>query len=560
MEAQTQRRWLALTCAAALLGPTLVSATECPNSCGNPDGVGFCKHISFATCRTEDSWEAQDIAAATGFINMMNPDTNRTTFVDAGGRFSGFASVFAQSNKFLLNETDPCHIIMRRLQCALHFPVCEIGSDYNRLCLKSCTESVKKQCPQMAGFCASQRADEFEPAPKCFQVDYKGPAVGMWIAGFSISLVFSILNSVGINLQKYSLSQNANSTKTSFQQPLWVLGMVFVILGSILDFVAFGMAPQTLLAPLAALSLVWNMFIAPFFHKEKVTRRNLVATAIIFVGVTITVIFAGHSTPTYDLDDLILLYQTPVMYAYITCVVLFLLTMFAATRYIETNHVYEDGFFHIVCYGGIAGTFGGQSVLLAKSTVELLKSAIWGDGADAFAHVTTYVIIAGLVTCLLCQISFLNGGLKRFDALVVIPVYQSFWILMSVLGGIMYFEEYVSMTSVEKYMFTAGGVITISGIVYLLQGSSSGGSGGGGGSSGKYLELAHTATPSDAWNTDDSDEEQFQQQADDELDEVVLDSPNKHINGSPKNPKTQVSPTDGLFDKQPDKSKKDEFI
>ncbi|RLO08612.1 hypothetical protein DYB28_012407, partial [Aphanomyces astaci] len=190
----------------------------------------------------------------------------------------------------------------------------------------------------------------------------------------------------------------------------------------------------------------------------------------------------------------------------------------------------------------------------------LLKSAIWGDGADAFAHVTTYVIIAGLVTCLLCQISFLNGGLKRFDALVVIPVYQSFWILMSVLGGIMYFEEYVSMTSVEKYMFTAGGVITISGIVYLLQGSSSGGSGGGGGSSGKYLELAHTATPSDAWNTDDSDEEQFQQQADDELDEVVLDSPNKHINGSPKNPKTQVSPTDGLFDKQPDKSKKDEFI
>ncbi|RHY24677.1 hypothetical protein DYB32_008740 [Aphanomyces invadans] len=529
---------------------------ECPNSCGTPEGIGFCKHVSFATCRTEESWEAQDIAAAKGFISMMNPDANRTTYVDDEGKFTGFASVFPQTNTFLMNETDPCHIIMRRLQCALHFPVCEIGSDFNRLCVKSCQESIRKQCPQMAGFCASQRADEFEPAPKCFQVDYKGPAVGMWIAGFSISLVFSILNSVGINLQKYSLSQHSNSNKTSFQQPLWVLGMVFVILGSILDFVAFGMAPQTLLAPLAALSLVWNMFIAPFFHKEKVTRRNLVATAIIFVGVTITVIFAGHSTPTYDLDDLILLYQTPVMYAYITCVVLFLLIMFGATRYIEKNHVYEDGFFHIVCYGGIAGTFGGQSVLLAKSTVELLKSAIWGDGADAFVHITTYVIIAGLVTCLLCQISFLNGGLKRFDALVVIPVYQSFWILMSVLGGIMYFEEYVSMTSLEKYMFTAGGVITISGIVYLLQGSSD--DSGGSTASGKYLELANAATPSDAWNTDDSDEEQFQQKADDDLDEVVLDSPIHST--SPKNPKTQVSPTDGPLDTDRKKPKKDEFI
>ncbi|KAF0731957.1 hypothetical protein Ae201684_010908 [Aphanomyces euteiches] len=535
-----------------------VNAIECENSCGTPEGIGFCKHIGFATCRTDESWEAQDLAAAKAFIDMMNPD-NGSVYVDEEGKFLGLSGIIPRANPYLLNESDPCHTIMKRLQCAMHFPVCEIGSDFNRLCAKSCTDSVKKQCPQLTGFCASQSADVYEASAKCFQIDYKGPAVGMWIAGFSISLVFSILNSVGINLQKYSLALPANSNKTSFQQPLWVLGMVFVILGSILDFVAFGMAPQTLLAPLAALSLVWNMFIAPFFHKEKVTRRNLVATGIIFVGVTLTVIFAGHSTPSYDLDDLILLYQTPVMYAYITCVVLFLGTMFFATRYIETNHVYEDGFFHIVCYGGIAGTFGGQSVLLAKSTVELLKSAIWGNGADAFSHPTTYAIIAGLVTCLLSQITFLNGGLKRFDALVVIPVYQSFWILMSVLGGIMYFEEYVSMTSLEKYMFTAGGIITISGIVYLLQDSTVTGGGGasGGTSSGKYVELANLATPSDAWNTDDSDEEQIQTKLDDELDEVVLDGL-----GSPKNPKTQVSPTDVLFEK-PIKlptNKDDEFI
>ncbi|KAF0683504.1 Aste57867_24456 [Aphanomyces stellatus] len=540
-----------------------VAATECPNSCGTPEGISFCKHIDFPTCKTDDSWEAMDLAAAKAFVNMMKPDST-SVYLDVDGKFSGLSAVNANANSFLLNETNPCHVIMRRIQCALHFPVCEIGSDYNRLCQKSCRDAVKNRCPALIGFCDTEPASEFEVGAKCFNVDYKGPAVGMWVAGFSISLVFSILNSFGINLQKYSLSQHANTNKTSFQQPLWVLGMVFVIMGSILDFVAFGMAPQTLLAPLAALSLVWNMFIAPFFHKEKVTRRNLVATAIIFVGVTITVIFAGHSTPTYDLEDLILLYQTPVMYAYIICVTLFLITMFLATRYIETNHVYEDGFFHIVCYGGIAGTFGGQSVLLAKSTVELLKSAIWGDGAYAFKHVTTYVIIAGLVTCLLCQISFLNGGLKRFDALVVIPVYQSFWILMSVLGGIMYFEEYVSMTSMEKYMFTAGGIVTISGIIYLLGETSVGGSGHGGGgasASGKYLELANMATPSDAWNTDDSDEEQHQQRLDDDMDDISLDGSRQ---GSPTNPKTQVSPTDVLFDDDADLKKKpptkDEFI
>ena len=147
-----------------------------------------------------------------------------------------------------------------------------------------------------ACFCQNQTADWLDRSDECFTLDYAGPSMGMWVAGFTISLVFSILNSIGINLQKYSLTRNANATvkRTTCRQPLWVIGFTLVCLGSILDFVAFGMAPQTLLAPLAALTLVWNMFIAPIFHKEKITRQNIIATIIIFVGVTITVIYAGH--------------------------------------------------------------------------------------------------------------------------------------------------------------------------------------------------------------------------------------------------------------------------
>ena len=40
---------------------------------------------------------------------------------------------------------------------------------------------------------------------------------------------------------------------------LWNVGFTLIIVGSILDFVAFGLAPQSLLAPLGALTLVWNM-------------------------------------------------------------------------------------------------------------------------------------------------------------------------------------------------------------------------------------------------------------------------------------------------------------
>ena len=46
------------------------------------------------------------------------------------------------------------------------------------------------------------------------------------------------------------------------------------------------------------------------------------------------------------------------------------------------------------CRSGLAGSFGGLSVTLAKSVVELIKAAL--QGKDSFAHLETYVIIASM--------------------------------------------------------------------------------------------------------------------------------------------------------------------
>lgn len=477
----------------------LLKAEECPYSCGTPNDLSFCSHVKFATCRLEESWKTQDHLAMTAF------NATQTLF----------------STDVLANLSHPCNVVMKKIHCALQFPICEIGSDTNRLCQDACTDSIMNECPQMAGFCQNQTSDYFDRSNHCFNLQYEGPSVGMWVAGFTISLVFSVLNSIGINLQKYSLARNANATvkRTTCRQPLWVIGFTLICLGSILDFVAFGMAPQTLLAPLAALTLVWNMFIAPIFHKEKVTRQNIIATIIIFIGVTITVIYAGHSTPEYDLEDLITLYKAPVMHAYLTFILFFLLVLIISVRTIESSSVHQGGLYHIVCYGGIAGTFGGQSVLLAKSTVELVKSALWGDGSEAFSRIETYIIITGMAVCLLSQISVLNGGLKRFDALVMVPVYQSFWILTSVLGGIMYFQEYKSMTRIQTCMFPVGGGITLLGIFYLLQDRRSSTADK---AHVKYSELTHAPSPSHTEIEDNSDEEAAQQRFDIDLDEEEL--------------------------------------
>lgn len=157
------------------------------------------------------------------------------------------------------------------------FNVCELGTPQS-LCLDSCTSALAGNCTAVLGpvalatatlrFCGSASALNRGVADggQCFDVDYVGPKHSAWVVGFVIAVVFSFFASVGINLQKKALKQNElvaqeqNAEPTpAYRLPLWCLGFFLILAGSILDFVAFGLAPQSLLAPLAALTLVWNM-------------------------------------------------------------------------------------------------------------------------------------------------------------------------------------------------------------------------------------------------------------------------------------------------------------
>lgn len=172
-----------------------------------------------------------------------------------------------------------CSVALQHAECAKHFSVCELGSP-QRLCLESCTDTVATNCtalltaPTLArvqhAFCGGDTVSSvvvgIVDGGRCFAVDYVGPKHSAWVVGFVIAVVFSFFASVGINLQKRALKQNeltaqeGNGEPTPpYRLPLWCLGFFLILTGSILDFVAFGLAPQSLLAPLAALTLVWNM-------------------------------------------------------------------------------------------------------------------------------------------------------------------------------------------------------------------------------------------------------------------------------------------------------------
>lgn len=284
----------------------------------------------------------------------------------------------------------------------------------------------------------------------------------MWALGFFINFVFSFLAALGLNLQKRSLTLNKTTGIPPFRQKLWLTGFALVVSGSCLDFVAFALAPMSLLAPLAALTLVWNIWIAQRVQGEKLDRSNIIATGIIGVGVVIAVVFSSHETPLYTASRLMELFFAPFAIAYMVITILVMMGAAYSLRRLQHTH----GVGKALSYGLLAGAMGGQSVMFAKATVELLKAALVGE--PIMMTPTPYVVGILTVALLLTQLSILNRGMAEYDALVLIPVYQAWWILCSTLSGLIYFAEWSTLSSAQQFFFVVGTLITIGGIGVLL--------------------------------------------------------------------------------------------
>jgi hypothetical protein len=89
---------------------------------------------------------------------------------------------------------------------------------------------------------------------------------------------------------------------------------------------------------------------------------------------------------------------------------------------------------------------------LSQCTVELLVNSVHGNGF-LFSHIQTYFVLLAMsatvtlqikcawsrvqceVLTVLVVLAGFNDGLRRFSASYTVPVFQSFWILLSVLAG-----------------------------------------------------------------------------------------------------------------------------
>jgi len=98
---------------------------------------------------------------------------------------------------------------------------------------------------------------------------------------------------------------------------LWLLGFATFILSNIIgSLVQIASLPVVILAPLGAVSLLWNAFFARLLLGDVFSPWMIIGTILIAGGATLIAVFGVVPEPTHSLDDLLELFRRPVFVVY----------------------------------------------------------------------------------------------------------------------------------------------------------------------------------------------------------------------------------------------------
>lgn len=304
-----------------------------------------------------------------------------------------------------------------------------------------------------------------------FDPESANTALYKWI-GLSIVIASAILSNLGVNVQKLSHVREeelpAFQRRVYYTRPVWIIGMILIVLGAIGDFEALGFAPQALVASVGGgCTVLANVFFAHLWLGQTLMLTDVVGTILIIIGVVLSTV-VNEPDDKMSLQELERQFFQPGFLVYLGVMMVILGVMFGEIQTISRLPKRNNEAKHRLLpffYATASGIFGSFSVLLAKCASILLILTFSGE--NQFVYFTTYLFVGGMISTLVLQTDLLNRAIMVGDTVSVFPMFQCFWIGSSVIGGVVFYEKYTRFTAFEWIVLPIALLFIIWGI-YLL--------------------------------------------------------------------------------------------
>ncbi|KAL7664322.1 DUF803-domain-containing protein [[Candida] zeylanoides] len=250
----------------------------------------------------------------------------------------------------------------------------------------------------------------------------------------------------------------AAQAREYLQNPIWWAGMVTMAVGEVANFAAYTFAPAILVTPLGALSVIIGAVLAAVFLKEELGTLGKMGCAVCLMG---SVIIVLHAPPDKEIEtvDEILSYATrPGFLAYCAAVA-------AYSSFMVYKIVPKYGHTNPMIYLSICSSVGSISVMSIKAFGIALKLTL--GGSNQFTHLSTYLFIVVVVSCILIQMSYFNKALDQFDTSIVNPLYYVTFTTCTLAASFILFRGFNTASAVNVISLLIGFLIIFTG-VYLL--------------------------------------------------------------------------------------------
>ncbi|TBU29882.1 magnesium transporter [Dichomitus squalens] len=284
-----------------------------------------------------------------------------------------------------------------------------------------------------------------------------------------IGIIIAITGSVGIGssfiFTKKGLiaaSKNgsaATNEHTYFRSPLWWIGMVVMVLGEILNFVAYTFAPPILITPLGALSVIIGAILASFFLNERLGHLGRVGCALCLLGSLIIVLHAPPDRDVETVDEILHFALQPafLMYSFLVLVYSLVMIYGVIPKYGHTNPI---------IYISVCSLVGSVSVMAIKGLGVAVKLTFSGN--NQFTRPATYVFGVLVATCIVVQTNYFNKALDTFSTNVVNPMYYVGFSTATIVASIILFQGLNTDDPANSLSLLAGFITTFLG-VHLLE-------------------------------------------------------------------------------------------
>lgn len=299
----------------------------------------------------------------------------------------------------------------------------------------------------------------------------------MWYIGVALGVSASMMGTIGKQLMRFSELQRRKNTPAGLHlaQVSLFLGLSLnTVVGPLTDMSAYGFAPQSLIAPLGALDVVWNTLSAPCTLGEQLTRRKLLGCCAIFIGAVATSIVGVKEEEAFTLQYTQDTLLRPAVLIYMACLaswVLFNILVLMPRSKNPPGEPWETGDrLRGLSLGMTAGSIAGN-MFCVKAFVELVISSFNGQAAEIWTHWLPYVLLLGAVFFALSNLYFLTQAMREYEAIFMGAVFEGSLVVAASVSGCIVFRELEGQAWSQIIVFWLALATIVTAILFLCQSS-----------------------------------------------------------------------------------------